>query len=256
MTDLKTVPLKRLVGYLDQYLRLPAIPDKSLNGLQVEGTPRVRRVAFAVDACAKTIRAAAGMGAGMLIVHHGMFWSNNERITGVMRKRIGLLVENNISLYAAHLPLDCHDEVGNNVELARILGLELGRKFANYHGVEIGYIAESDRALPRAALAGRIAKQLNCRVERLDFGPAKIKRVGIVSGEAADFAAEAKELGCEAFVTGETSHTAYHLAREARINVMYAGHYASETVGVKALARHLRTKMSLDCKFISAPTGF
>jgi dinuclear metal center YbgI/SA1388 family protein len=196
------------------------------------------------------------MGAGMLVVHHGMFWSNNERITGVMRKRIGLLVENNLSLYAAHLPLDCHDEVGNNIELARILGLEPGRKFADYHGVEIGFIAEADRALTRAALAGRIAKRLNCRVDRLDFGPAKFKRVGIVSGGAADFAAEAKDLGCGAFITGETSHTAYHLALEAKINVMYAGHYASETVGVKALARHLRKKMSLDCKFISAPTGY
>ncbi len=256
MKKMKTVSLKHLVGYLNEYLRVTAIPDKSLNGLQVEGAPRVTRVAFAVDACSKTIRAAARIEAGMLIVHHGLFWSNNERITGVMRERIGLLVKNNISLYAAHLPLDCHDEVGNNVELARILGLELGRKFADYHGVEIGFIAEADRALTRAALAGRIAKQLNCRVQRLDFGPAKIKRIGIVSGGAADFAAEAKELGCEAFVTGETSHTAYHLAREAGINVMYAGHYASETVGVKALARHLRAKMSLECKFISAPTGY
>jgi len=196
------------------------------------------------------------MNANILVVHHGLFWSNNERVTGVMRKRIGLLVENNISLYAVHLPLDCHDEVGNNVELARILGFELGQKFADYHGIEIGFIAETDRALTRAALAGRIAKRLNCRVERLDFGPAKIKKIGIVSGGAAEFAADAKDLGCGAFVTGETSHTAYHLAREARINVMYAGHYASETVGVKALGRHIREKMSLDCKFISAPTGY
>jgi len=173
-----------------------------------------------------------------------------------MRKRIGLLVEHNISLYAAHLPLDCHDEVGNNVELARILGFELQRKFANYHGVEIGFIAESKRALTRSGLAARIAKRLDCRVDRLDFGPEKIKRVGIVSGEAAGFAGEARELGCAAFITGETSHTAYHLAREAGINVMFAGHYASETVGVKALAGHVGKNLSIDCKFISAPTGY
>ena len=256
MHQTKTITRSRLIDYLDDYLNVAAIPDRSLNGLQIEGSGRILRAAFAVDACLKTIRDTARIGADILVVHHGLFWSRNERITGVLRKRIAALIENNISLYAAHLPLDCHQEVGNNVELARLLGFSLGKRFADYHGVEIGFTAESDSTMSRAALVKKIEKVLKSPVDHLDFGPARIKRIGIVSGEAAEYAAEARELGCDAFVTGETSHMAYHLAKEARINVMHAGHYASETVGVKALARHLRAKFSLECRFLSAPTGY
>ncbi|UCH85377.1 MAG: Nif3-like dinuclear metal center hexameric protein [Candidatus Latescibacterota bacterium] len=245
-----------LVRYLDEYLKISDIPDKSLNGLQVEGTGRISCAAFAVDACLKTIRAAARRGADILIVHHGLFWSNNELITGVMRDRIALLMAHNMSLYAAHLPLDCHEEVGNNAEMARLLGLTLGDRFANYHGVKIGYLAHLEHAISRGGLARLIEKKLNTKIDTLGFGPAKIKQVGIVSGGAANFAAEARDRGCQAFVTGETSHTAYHLAKEARINVFYAGHYATETVGVKSLARHLRQRFSLDCRFVAAPTGY
>jgi len=256
MAKTRTIARARLVKYLDEYLRIQDIRDRSLNGLQVEGSGRIGRAAFAVDASLDAIRAAARFRAQILVVHHGLFWSENERITGVMRRRIGALVENNMSLYAAHLPLDCHDKVGNNVELVRLFGLELGEKFADYHGVRLGFIAKPKKPLTRAALARKIETTLKCRVERLDFGPRTIRRIGIVSGGAAVFAAEAKDLGCDALVTGETSHTAYPMAKEARINVFFAGHYASETVGVKALARHLRDVFDLDCRFVSAPTGY
>jgi dinuclear metal center YbgI/SA1388 family protein len=256
MKETRTISRSKLVKYLDDYLNIAGVPDRSLNGLQVEGSVRIRRAAFAVDASLATIRAAARLRAEILVVHHGLFWSQNERITGVMRRRIGALLENNISLYGAHLPLDCHEEVGNNVELARLLRLDLGEKFADYHGVRIGFTARPKTPLARSALARTIENALGCRVKRLDFGPAKIRQVGIVSGKAAEYAAEAKDLGCDAFITGETSHTAYHPAKEARINVFFAGHYASETVGVKALARHLGQRFSLDCRFISAPTGY
>jgi len=256
MTETRAIARTQLVKHLDDYLKIGDIPDRSLNGLQVEGSARIRRAAFAVDASLATIRAAARIRAEILVVHHGLFWSGNERITGVMRRRIGALVDKNISLYAAHLPLDCHEEVGNNVELARLFGLELGERFADYHGVRIGFTATSRSPLSRSALSRRIETALRCRVDLLDFGPARIRRVGIVSGGAAEFAAEAKDLGCDAFITGETSHTAYHMAKEARINVFFAGHYASETVGVKALARHLGQRFQLDCRFIPAPTGY
>jgi dinuclear metal center YbgI/SA1388 family protein len=252
----QTVNRQTLVGYLDNYLKIGEIEDKSLNGLQVEGKRRISRAAFAVDACLQTIRAAARGGADILIVHHGLFWSRDELITGVMRHRIAALIENKMSLYAVHLPLDCHKEVGNNVQLARLLGFKIGDRFANYHGVKIGYLADITRSVSRGDLASLIEKKLNTRTDTLAFGPSKIKRVGIVSGGAADFAAEASDLGCQAFVTGETSHIAYHLAKEARINVIYAGHYATETVGVKALAGHLRHRFSLDCRFVAAPTGY
>lgn len=252
----KTIARTAVVKYLDGYLNIDAVEDRSQNGLQVEGRSRVARAAFAVDASLSAIRKAARMDAAILVVHHGLFWGRNERITGVMRGRIGALIENDISLYAAHLPLDCHEEVGNNVELVRMLGLHIGEKFADYHGVKIGFLAQSARPLTRPALARTIEKALRCRVVRLDAGPARIRQIGVVSGGAAEFAAEAKEAGCDALVTGETSHTAYHAAVEAGINVFFAGHYASETVGVKALARHIRRRFGVDCRFVSAPTGY
>jgi dinuclear metal center YbgI/SA1388 family protein len=251
----RTVTLSVLEDYLDRYLNVDGIPDRSLNGLQVEGARRVRRAAFAVDASLSAIRAAARADAEILVVHHGLFWERNERITGFMRKRIRALLENDISLYAAHLPLDCHPEVGNNVEIARLLGLEIGEKFADYHGVEIGYLTRAKTALTRLRLARSLGKALQCRVTRLDAGPSRIRRVGIVSGGAAEFAVEAKERGCDALVTGETSHSAFHPAVEAGINVFFAGHYASETIGVKALARHLRDVFGIECGFIPTPTG-
>jgi len=252
----KTIARSALVKYLDDYLDIAGIPDRSQNGLQVEGKPRIRRAAFAVDVSLSTIRAAARLGAGILVVHHGLLWGDNERITGIMRKRIGALVETDLSLYAAHLPLDCHAEVGNNVELARLLGLEVGDRFADYHGVKIGYLARAAAPLTRRGFARAVERALRCRAIRLDAGPARIRRIGIVSGRAAEFAVEAKALGCDTFLTGETSHAAYHTAVEARINVVFAGHYASETVGVKALARHLRRRFGLDCRFVPAPTGY
>ncbi len=252
----KIIPRARLVKYLDDYLKTATIPDSSQNGLQVEGSAQIRLAAFAVDASLSTIQAAARLGAGILVVHHGLFWGRGERITGVMRKRIGALIENDLSLYASHLPLDCHEEVGNNAEIARLLGFEIGEKFADYHGVLIGYTAKVKKPLGRRALAHLVEKSLRCRAKRLDFGPARIRKVGIVSGGAAEFATDAKVLGCEAFITGETSHAAYHPAREASINVIYAGHYSSETVGVKALARHVQRTLGLECKFIAHPTGY
>ncbi|UCG53636.1 MAG: Nif3-like dinuclear metal center hexameric protein [Candidatus Latescibacterota bacterium] len=256
MPSCQSISRAKLVGYLDDYLEISSIPDRSVNGLQVEGKSRIVRAAFAVDACLETIRASARRRMDILIVHHGILWGRNERITGVMKNRVAALIENKMSLYAAHLPLDCHEEVGNNAQMARLLGFELGVRFADYHGVQIGYLAETRRTLTRAELVRRIEKTLKTRVEVLTFGPPKIKRIGIVSGEAAGFAAEARDLGCDAFLTGETSHTAYHLAKEARINVIYGGHYATETLGIKALADHLRREFSLECRFIPAPTGY
>ena len=246
----------RLVTYLDKYLDINCIRDSSLNGLQVDGAADVKRVAVGVDASLKTIRGAARWGADMLITHHGLFWSRNEKITGVMYKRVAAMVEAKMSLYAAHLPLDLHAEVGNNVELVRLLDLERGPTFANYHGVDIGYIAHAEPAMTIKQLTARVDKALGIKSQVLDFGPAKIKQIGVISGGAADFAATAKELGCDAFVTGETSHVAFNLAKEAGIHVIYSGHYASETVGVKALARHLKSRFDLETRYIPAPTGY
>jgi dinuclear metal center YbgI/SA1388 family protein len=245
-----------LVAYLDDYLAIMDIPDASPNGLQVQGRARVGKLAFAVDASVQTIRAAVKSRADMLIVHHGLFWGTHQQIVGNLYKRIAALIKADLSLYAVHLPLDCHQEIGNNVELARLLDLKVVGRFGDYHGVIIGTLAHCEKPLRRERLTDNINKRLEVEVDLLPFGPAEVRNVGIISGEAAKFAEDARRSGCDTLITGESSHTAYHMAKEAGINVIYGGHYATETVGLRALAEHLRQTLNLSCKFISAPTGY
>lgn len=256
MSKNQTISRDRLVSYLNDYLAITEIPDSSPNGLQVQGNARVAKLAFAVDASLQAVQAAAKIKADMLVVHHGLFWGKHEQIVGNMYKRIAALIKADLSLYAVHLPLDCHQEVGNNVELARLLGLENLGRFADYHGVTIGTLTRSEKPLHRDDLIDNIEKVLEVKVDLLPFGPANIQRIGIISGGAARFAEEAKRSGCDALVTGETSHSAYHHAKEARINLIYGGHYATETVGLKALNQHLSSEFSIPSKFIPAPTGY
>jgi dinuclear metal center YbgI/SA1388 family protein len=255
---MQSAPIRRntLVRYLDDYLRVASITDESLNGLQVEGAATVRKVAFAVDACAESIRAAARARADMLVVHHGLLWGRIERITGIMHTRISLLFEKRMSLYAAHLPLDSHPEVGNNVELARLLGLGFESTFAGYKGADIGVIAEFRSPITLQRFVRKLERTLETKAVVLPFGKRSVRRAGIVSGDA-DFAVgEAIRRECDVFITGETSHVAFHVAKEARINVVYGGHYATETVGLRALAKHIGERFSVHCTFIAAPTGF
>jgi dinuclear metal center YbgI/SA1388 family protein len=256
MTRKKTVSLDRLSRYLNDYLSVADIPDDSMNGLQVEGAARISKAAFAVDACQASFRAAARAGAEILIVHHGLFWGKMEPIAGIMKKRLSTLFENGLSLYAVHLPLDCHPEVGNNTQLAALLGLINRGKFAAYKSTEIGVMAEPLEPLERRKLRRRIEQQLNAPADLLPFGPDRIRRIGIVSG-GGDFAiGEAEQMGCDTLLTGETSHQVYHLAEERKLNVIFAGHYATETVGLKALAAHVSKRFAIECRFLAAPTGY
>jgi dinuclear metal center YbgI/SA1388 family protein len=253
---MKTVTRDLLVAYLDEYLQIAEILDDSANGLQVQGDGRVGKVAYAVDASVQTIGAAARMRSDMLIVHHGLFWNGHRQIVGNLHKRVSMLIKHDLSLYAAHLPLDCHPEVGNNVELARLFGLESIGRFAPYKGTEIGSLTRSEEPLTREELKRKVEETLGAPAELLPFGPSRVRMVGIVSGGAARFAEEAQRLGCDALVTGESSHSAYHTARDAGINLIYGGHYATETVGLQALQRHVKKKFGLPSRFIPAPTGY
>lgn len=251
-----TVSRDRLVSYLDHYLEIADIPDWSPNGLQVQGSATVSGIAFAVDASVETIRSAARIEADMLIVHHGLFWGEHKQIVGNLYKRIAGLIGAGLSLYASHLPLDCHPIVGNNAEIVRLLRMENVGRFAVHKGTAIGVLAQPENPLQRDALVDNIEKSLRCKAVLLPFGPSRVRRVGVVAGGAAKFAEEAKRSGCDALVTGESSHAAFHEAKEARINVVYGGHYATETVGLKALMRHMKEKFSVPGKFIPAPTGY
>jgi dinuclear metal center YbgI/SA1388 family protein len=252
----RTIRRDELVAYLDRYLRVADVPDSSPNGLQVQGAERVTRVAYAVDASVQTIRAAAKARAGFLVVHHGLWWGKHVPITGAMHARVAALIGASLSLYAAHLPLDCHPRVGNNVELARLFGLRVKEPFGEYRGTLIGVIAAPARPLTLKSFTALVAKKLDTSPGVLAHGPSAIRRVAIVSGGGAMLVEEAARAGCDTLFTGETSHAAVHPAREAGINLVFGGHYATETVGLKALQRHLAGRFGLPGEFLSAPTGY
>jgi len=252
----KSVSRDELVAYLDTYLRIADVPDRSPNGLQVQGRNTVQKIAYAVDASAQTIEAATRAKADMLVVHHGLYWGRHEQIVGNMHRRVAGLIRGDLSLYVAHIPLDCHPEVGNNVELARLFGLEVKETFGEHDGIEVGVIAVAKPPVSRTSFTGTLTEALNNEPDVLTFGPSKISRVAIVSGGAAMLAEDAGRAGCDTLVTGESSHSAYHMAQEAAVNLYFGGHYATETVGLRALERHLRKKFSTSSRFIPAPTGY
>jgi dinuclear metal center YbgI/SA1388 family protein len=252
----RTIQRDELVAYLDRYLRVAEIPDSSPNGMQVQGARRVTRIAFAVDVSIESIRAAEKAGADFLIVHHGLWWGRHVPITGTMYARVAGLIRAGISLYAAHLPLDCHPKVGNNVELARRLALRVQEPFGEYRGIRVGVIGAAARPLALRAFASRVARSLESPPDVHPFGPRSVRRVAIVSGGGAMLAEDAARAGCDTLLTGESSHAAIHPAREAGINLVFAGHYATETVGLDALRLHLRARFKLPVAFLPAPTGY
>lgn len=247
--------LAAVTSYLDTYLRIREIPDapNALNGMQVENSGTVARVAAAVDACQATIDAAADRGANLLLVHHGLFWAGLEPVTGRHARRLRRLLTSDIALYAAHVPLDCHPEVGNNVVLARMLGLESLSRFGDYHGTAIGIAGRLD--VPRQELVERLRACLGVEPHLIAAGPESVQRVGIITGGGGGEIRQARDAGVDTYVTGEGAHHTHFDAEEWSLNVVYAGHYATETVGVKALAGHLEQRFGLPWEFIDHPTG-
>jgi len=247
--------LDELVRYLDDYLRIAEVPDSpnALNGLQVEGPAEVRRIAAAVDASEASIREAARRGCDVLLVHHGLFWDGNRPVTGRRHRRLRLLFEHGIAVYSAHLPLDIHPEVGNNVVLARELGIEVRGWFSDYRGVDLGVWGELE--LTREALLARLDELLGVRVHLLPGGRERLRTVGVITGAGGDRIEDAIAAGLDALVTGEGAHHTYFDAVEGGINVYYAGHYATETWGVRALAAHLSDRFGIPSDFLDLPTG-
>src|SRR6266700_2135535 len=227
--------LTALASYLDGYLRVADVPDAphAVNGLQVANAGTVSRVAAAVDLCEATVRMAAEQGADLLLVHHGLFWGGLQPLTGRAYRRVAGLMAQNIALYSAHLPLDLHPDVGNNAVLARQLGVSLRGEFGEEYGVRIGRWGETD--VSRDALERQLAALTRSAPRLMAFGPERVRRVGIV--------------------TGEGPHHTFFDAEELKLNVFYAGHYATETVGVKALAEHLHVRFHLPWTFLDHPTG-
>ena len=248
--------LDTLVAYLDEYLRIAdeiADAPDALNGLQVSNSGDVSRLAAAVDLCEATIRLATEKHADFLLVHHGMFWGGLRPLVGPAYRRIDGLIKGNIALYAAHLPLDRHPDVGNNRVLARLLEIKVKSEFGSYHGASAGVWGEYSGT--RDELSWAVTKALGTAPRVLAFGPERVQRVGIVTGAGGSIIPQAAAAGLDTFVTGEGQHWTFFDAEELGVNVFYAGHYATETVGVKALAEHVSKKFDLPWVFLDHPTG-
>lgn len=248
----RTVPTTELVAYLDDYLALDDYTDykDAYNGLQVEGRPHIGRVAVAVDACLATIERAVRENADLLLVHHGLFWGKKVPITGATYRRLALLIENGLAVYSCHLPLDGHPEVGNNAVLMRRLGLTATGQFG-----EQNLAVYADTELTRNAFVQRVRDALGIEPFVMATGAETVRRVGILTGGGGSWITAAAAAGCDTFLTGEGAHHTYFDAEEQGLNVLYAGHYATETVGVQALAAHLEARFGLETLFLDHPTG-
>jgi dinuclear metal center YbgI/SA1388 family protein len=246
--------LASLVEYLDGYLRITGHPDypTALNGLQVEGRSEVERVCGAVDASEAAIDAARAAGADLLIVHHGLFWDGLRPVTGRRRRKLAKLLQAELSVMSVHLPLDAHVEIGNCILLARALGIEPTGRFGAYQGADIGWWGGLE--LSRGELARRAETVLGGPVRVLEGGSARVQRVGVLTGSGA-FVEDAARLGVDTVITGEGPHHVAIDAAELGINVLYGGHYATETFGLRALGAHLGERFGLTHQFLDLPTG-
>ncbi len=248
--------LTELVDELDRLLNIHAIEDESANGLQVEGRAEVRRAGFAVDYSPELAVQAAADGVDLLFVHHGMIWGGLRHVRGVTLAYLKPLIEHGISLYAAHLPLDVHPELGHNIQMARLLELRDPAPIIDYKGSSVGILAHTGGPVPREEVLAKIRATISCDVHILPFGPERVSRVAIVSGGGARLALEAREAGADFYLTGETSHSAYHQIKAVGLNVCFAGHYLTEKWGVLAVMRHLQERGLVDARFYDIPTPF
>ncbi|NLK46442.1 MAG: Nif3-like dinuclear metal center hexameric protein [Treponema sp.] len=230
--------------------------DVSKNGLQVENSGiEITKVAFAVDACEETINRTAEWNAQLLFVHHGLFWGHEQTICGTHYKRISSLIKNDIALYACHIPLDANKICGNNYALATRLELNNLTPFGEWRGMKAGTIGECENPITINQLLLMLFPDGEKPNTILTFGKDKVSRIAIVSGGGSDSLEEAIKENADLFITGEISHQNYHTALENNINLIAAGHYQTETVGVKLVAEKLAKETNIETVFIDVPTG-
>jgi len=255
------VPLHTIAAHLDALLRVRETPDypQALNGLQVEHRGPVTKIAASVDASARTIRGAVAAGANLVLVHHGLFWGGLQPITGPYYSRLRLLLDHDVALYSAHLPLDTHPTFGNSLLLSRELGLQAGAGFARHESIDCGVRGTSDTAT--ADLVSQLtvfARSHGGSVVASAITPGRRTRHWAIcsgAGVNADTLREARELGVDTLISGEGPHWSVVDAEENGLVIVYAGHYATETLGVRALAEHLSVTFGVPWAFVAAPTG-
>lgn len=245
--------LQPIIEYAESYLRHAGFPDYAgaANGLQLENSGTVTRLGAAVDACEPVITEAVRRGVSLLLVHHGLMWDPAVFVGGRFRK-LKSAIAGDLAIFSSHLPLDAHPIVGNAAQLARALGCAKVQPFFPYKGEPIGVRGELE--ITRRELKQRLEKVVG-RTHVCAGGADRVGQIGIVTGGAGSEVAEIARGGVDTFITGEGPHWSYTMAEELGLNVFYAGHYATETFGVKAFAAHLAEKFALPWEFIEHPTG-
>lgn len=250
------ITLKELQQYLNQLLLSTPITDYSPNGLQVEGAQKITRIATGVSADLATIQQAVSKGVQALIVHHGLFWQGDSFvISGTKREKIKLLLENNISLLAYHLPLDKHQEVGNNWKAAFDMGWSDLQPFGIYNGVAIG-VKGKVGPISRESLQKKLEKYYRHTAQSVFGGKEEVNTIALVSGGAHKVISEAISEGVDAYLTGTTDEPIWHLAKEGKINFYSLGHAATERIGPKALGDHLQKQFQIEHEFIDTDNPF
>jgi dinuclear metal center YbgI/SA1388 family protein len=250
------IALRSLVEEANRFLNVAGINDYCPNGLQVEGRPQVQKIVSGVTASQALLDAAVEAGADVVLVHHGYFWKGEDAcITGVRQRRIKTLLSHDISLLAYHLPLDVHPQVGNNVQLAHQLGIEVEGDLEPGNPRTVGLVGVLEQAMTMADFARRVQDVLG-RQPLVVEGPALVRRIGWCTGGGQGFIEQGVAAGVDVFLSGEASEQTFHCARENGIGFIAAGHHATERYGVQALGEHLARRFALEHVFIDCPNPF
>lgn len=243
-----------IIAYLDELLEVAGFPDYGPNGLQVPGASEVRLVVTGVSAQRELFERAAAAGAGLVIAHHGLFWDFHPRaVSPAMRERLRILFDNDISLAGYHLPLDAHPEVGNNALICEALGLERAEPFGEHRGRSLGFVGRSAEGIPIGELRAACEHAFGQAPFAWETGPATVHSVGVVSGAATSSFREAVALGLDAFLTGEPAEHVMADARESEVHFFAAGHYATETFGVRRLGDLVAERFGVEHRFVDLP---
>lgn len=248
------VDRETLIHYLDQYLQADQGTDYCPNGLQVEGRSRIAKIVTGVSACLELFEIARKKGADAVLVHHGLFWSGDDpRLTGVQYHRVAELIRGELSLIAYHLPLDRHLEVGNNAVAARKLQLEDIRPFCAHEGLPLGVAGRLAEPLTRQQVVKALGSVFGQEPTAFLHGKEKVQTLGLVSGAAGRCFQTAIAEKLDLFVTGEAEEWTMNLAREAQMNFVAGGHYATERLGVQALGDRIAQEFGVDVEFVDLP---
>ena len=250
--------IHEIQNFLKNLLDPDDLSDLSLNGIQVENDIDIKKIGFAVDASLGSIKEAIKNNCNLLIVHHGFFWGKPIAISGSFRNRIKLMLENNLGLIAYHLPLDAHKDFGNNIQILKKVAndsFEL-KPFGEYHGKNIGWEASLKKSTSIDEIVANLGVSLEDKsINYIDSGKKEIKTIACITGGGKSCFNEAVDKKVDLFISGEPSHELFHIAKENNINILFAGHYFTETFGVISLQAPLKNKFNIETTFLDIPTG-